>query len=121
MLGNKAEDKAVKYLKRRSFRIIERNFRHRLGEIDIIAEDGNELVIIEVRSGHKGLFHDPVESITAAKIGRLRRLAMLWLYNHGLSERNVRFDVIIVEFSETIGIFGFKRIINEIRHFENAF
>ncbi len=96
LLGNKGEELAVKYLKGRGFRILHRNFRTPIGEIDIIAEDKQTLVFIEVKTRSDDSFGLPFESVDSRKRERMRRIALLYLKHLG-KERPVRFDVISIE------------------------
>src|SRR5690606_9179029 len=90
----------VRHLMVRGYRIIERNWRCRLGEIDIIAMDGEELVIVEVRTKSRISFGTGAESVNLRKQRKLRQLALTFIHQHeqilNLSEVNVRFDVISV-------------------------
>ncbi len=112
-LGSKAESLACKLLENKGFRIIERNFRCRVGEIDIIAKDNSYIAIIEVRSSTNYSFHDPLCSFTALKIRRLRVLAQIWLNRHNEQDAFVRLDIITVVFNTGNNII--------IRHIKNAF
>ena len=98
-LGNKAELIACELLRKKGLRIIERNFRCRTGEIDIIAKDNNYIVIIEVRSTANYSFHDPLDSFTQLKIRRLRNLALIWLNCRNKQDAFIRFDIITVVFN----------------------
>lgn len=99
-LGALGEEAAVRHLMVRGYRIIERNWRCRLGEIDIIAMDGEELVIVEVRTKSRISFGTGAESVNLRKQRKLRQLALAFIHQHeqilNLSEVNVRFDVISV-------------------------
>jgi len=111
-LGRYAEAMAVKYLRRKGLKIIEQNFSCKLGELDIIARNGTEIVFIEVRSASTPLFHDPAMSITHSKIRRIRYLACIWLNNHKQQETRLRFDVVLVVLNKKE---------KEIRHIVAAF
>jgi len=114
ILGRQAEDIALVFLKKRGFKIIDRNFRCRLGEIDIVAVDGREFVFVEVRSSNNSMFNDPSESITGFKINRLRNLALFWFNVHNAQDYRMRFDVIAIVFNrEAKGV--------EINHIKAAF
>ena len=114
LVGRRAEDAAVGFLKRRGFRIIERNFFCRYGEIDIVAKSGSDLVVVEVRSATSPSFVDPLESIGSAKMGRLRKVAQAWLRAREISDYNLRFDVVAVVFERKTGK-------TQIRHIKGAF
>lgn len=110
LLGSKGEELALKYLKRKGFRILHRNFRTPLGEIDIIAEDRQTLVFIEVKTRSDDSFGLPFEAVDSRKKERMKRIALLYLKNLG-KERPVRFDVISVEIKDS----------NRIDHIIEAF
>lgn len=111
--GKRSEDLAARYLEEQGLEILERNWRWRGGEIDLVARDGETLVFVEVRS----LFSpppdlDPIETITPRKIRKIRRSAELYLAQKGLSPPAVRFDVVGIRYY--LGR-------TEIRHIPNAF
>ena len=113
-LGVKGEDLAAGYLRNKGFAILERNFSCRLGEIDIIARQGNCLVFVEVRTRSGKECGLAQESITQTKINRLRKLACFYLAGRGQAESEARFDVIAVHCAGVAGPM-------EITHIENAF
>ena len=97
-LGAKGEEIAVRYLKSRGYRIVERNYRIRLGEIDIIAEQGDDLVFIEVKTRSDTHFGSPFESVTARKQKQLSKVALEYISKQGCHDRPARFDVVGIEF-----------------------
>jgi putative endonuclease len=100
-LGKNAEDLAVDFLKRRGYRIVERNFRLRWGEIDIIGQDGDTLCFVEVKSRTSAEQGSPWEAVTFFKQRRLSRLALAYLKKrYGTLEHKARFDVIAVVFDK---------------------
>lgn len=93
-LGRRGEDAAARFLDRRGYDIIERNWTCAAGEADIIARDGDALVFVEVKtrsSTDKGL---PSEAVDAAKRGRYERIAALFLQSYDVVDVPVRFDVV---------------------------
>jgi len=98
-------------------KIIERNYRSRLGEIDIIARDQNTLVFIEVKTRAVLNAGFPEESVTEYKQNKIRKVALYYLINHGYNPNNVnyRFDVVSITF---IGEDGTRP---NIKYFKNAF
>lgn len=76
--------------------MLSRNWRCREGELDLVATDGECLVVCEVKTRSGTGFGLPVEAVTAAKIHRIRRLAGLWLSTYRVGWCEVRFDVISV-------------------------
>jgi putative endonuclease len=95
-LGKWAEDQACRALARRGYAILERRYRSRRGEIDIIARDRGVLVFIEVKSRRTLTCGSPASGVTAQKQQRLLRLAAQYLQRHGLTNAPCRFDVVSV-------------------------
>ncbi|MDG4823594.1 YraN family protein [Asanoa sp. WMMD1127] len=95
-LGAWGERQAAQYLVDEDFRVVARNWRCPLGEIDIIAWDGDTLVFCEVKT-RRGLdFGLPAEAVVGGKARRLRRLGAQWLADNDVRPREVRFDVVSV-------------------------
>lgn len=98
-LGSLGERLAVAELERRGYRVIERNFRSRLGEIDLVAEEGEDLVFIEVKT-RRGTTHGlPEEAVNSRKARKLQEVAFSYLDGHALPECSWRIDVVAVQFS----------------------
>lgn len=95
-LGALGERLADEYLRRQGYRIRARNYRTALGEIDIVAEDGDEIVFVEVKTRLGSPSLTPEESVTPSKVGRLERLAEAYLMAEGLEERMCRIDVVAI-------------------------
>lgn len=96
-LGAYGERLAARYLAELGLRVLDRNWRCSQGEIDIVALDGDCLVICEVKTRRGVGFGDPVEAVTPPKAARLRRLAACWLQEHAgavSGVQDVRVDVI---------------------------
>jgi putative endonuclease len=110
--GDAGEDMAVKLLEDEGFRILQRNYRFERGEIDIVAEDRDELVFVEVKSRHTHLFGTPEDAITPKKESFLKRTAEGYLFQHNLEDKPCRFDVVAIEWK------GEKP---EIRHLKKVF
>ncbi len=91
--GQEGEEAAVVYLKKNGYRIIEKNFRSKLGEIDIIAEQGGTLVFIEVKARANHEFGHPFIAVTSAKQRKIIQVARSFLAKHHLADRPSRFDV----------------------------
>ena len=96
-LGDFGEKVARAYLERRGYQIIEANYRCKGGEIDLVARDGDCLVVVEVRTRRGSEFGTPEESVTAAKVNRLRDLAETYAQEHPALAANIRIDVIAIE------------------------
>ena len=78
-LGRYGEDVAVRHLLDAGWQVLERNWRCRVGEIDIVARDGGVLVFCEVKTRSSALFGVPAEAVRPAKVRRIRALACHWL------------------------------------------
>ncbi|ALE92455.1 hypothetical protein AOC05_09240 [Arthrobacter alpinus] len=81
-LGQSGERVAADYLEDHGMRVIDSNWRCSAGEIDLVAFDGAALVIVEVKTRRSRRYGDPLEAVTAAKLQRLRTLAVLWAREH---------------------------------------
>jgi putative endonuclease len=93
-LGVHGERIAVAFLTGRGLRVLDRNWRCREGELDIVARDGDALVFCEVKTRRGVGFGHPVEAVTAPKQRRLRALAQRWLAAHDEHAPELRFDVV---------------------------
>ncbi len=99
--GRKAEEKACRFLRKKGFRILARNYRCRSGEIDIVAEEKGDLIFVEVRSLGPSARHLPEETIDPEKQRRLSRTALAFLRDSKMQDRPARFDVVAVETTHT--------------------
>lgn len=97
--GKYGEDLAVTYLKSKGFKIIERNYRIRGGEIDIVAIDRDTVVYVEVKTRSTHLFGLPEESVTPHKIRFLKRAASFYRANNSNLPALERIDVVSVDLS----------------------
>lgn len=95
-LGKLGEDFAAGLLSAEGYRIVERNFRCRAGEIDIIAEKDGELSFVEVKTRRTLAFGYPAEAVTAEKRRHIRRAAAYYMHTHSVCCRTVRFQVVEV-------------------------
>jgi putative endonuclease len=94
--GQLAEQVAVDQLVAHGYRIVERNFLCKLGEIDIIARHNGDLVFVEVRSGKRTPTFDPIFSVDRKKQEKIIRTAQIYLDKHFRTEPTSRFDVVLV-------------------------
>ena len=93
-LGAQGEQIAINYLHNRGYHILERNYRNKLGEIDIIAKHGNDLVFIEVKTRSDNMFGSPLEAVTSAKQRQLAKVALEYLSRQNCLDQPARFDVV---------------------------
>jgi putative endonuclease len=113
-LGERGEAAAAKFLRRLGYKIVGRQDRHRLGEIDIVAVDGRTVVFVEVKTRTSHDAGHPTEAVTPDKQRRLTRVALSFLKRHGLLESSARFDVIAVTWED-------QKRRPTIEHYKNAF
>ena len=100
-LGGQGEDWAVDFLQNQGYRIIERNFKIKLGEIDIIARDGDRICFVEVKARTNEERGSPLEALTYFKRRKLSRLALAYLKKRYQSvDVRCRFDVIAIVMNE---------------------
>lgn len=93
-IGRYGEDVAARYLADRGITVLARNWRCRLGELDIVARDGDALVICEVKTRSGNGYGSPLEAVTPIKLARLHRLAAAFLAESGLRVPRVRIDCV---------------------------
>jgi putative endonuclease len=94
ILGKQGEELASEYLVEHGYRILERNWRCRQGEIDVVAEREGVTVFVEVKTRSGLRYGHPFEAITIAKMARLRRLASAWCEAAETRRRQIRIDAI---------------------------
>lgn len=99
--GRQGEDLAAAHLQRCGWQILDRNWRCREGELDIVARDGDALVVVEVKTRRTREFGTPLSAVTPVKVRRLRRLALAWLREREVHPASIRFDVIGIVDGET--------------------
>jgi len=95
-LGRYGEDVAARHLTQDGFVVLARNWRCESGEIDIVARDGDVLVVCEVKTRSSLRYGSPFEAVTQRKLHRLERLGMRWMKDHGVRPASLRVDVVSV-------------------------
>lgn len=98
-LGKRGEDIAAEFLKKTGYKIIEKNFQKRYGEIDIVAVEDQTLVFIEVKTRTSSNFGSPLEAITPWKIKALVHSCNFYKSIHPELPESLRIDVVSVELS----------------------
>lgn len=96
ILGKQGEEIAIYYLNKKGYKILEKNFLCRQGEIDVIALDDNYIIFIEIKSRTNTEFGLPSESVTKKKIKKILKAASYYLYIRNLENLDVRIDAIEV-------------------------
>lgn len=94
-IGKKGEEMAVAYLRKRGFKIIATNWRFHHLEIDIVAQDGDEIVFVEVKTRTSSAFGHPEEAISKQKISRILNAAEAYIEEHDINQ-DARFDVMAI-------------------------
>ena len=112
--GDVGEREAARFLRKKGYRIRQAQMRNRLGEIDLIALDGETIVFVEVKSRSSTAQGAPHEAVTADKQRRLTNAALAYLKRHRLLDRSCRFDVVSIVWPAGVAQ-------PQIEHFMNAF
>ena len=107
-LGKSGEDLAESFLRHNDYKILGRNIRFKFGEIDILAKDGDDIVLVEVKTKTSDEFGEPIEEVDYFKKKKLYQLARA--LNQKYPDKNIRIDVIGIKSGPT----------TEIEHVENA-
>nr|HDN00112.1 YraN family protein [Deltaproteobacteria bacterium] len=100
-LGEKAEGLAEAFFKEKGYNVLERNYRVRWGEIDLILEDRSRIIFVEVKSRQSPKYGQPQEAITYHKRRQIIRVAKWYLQKKGYLDREIRFDVLAIRFYGT--------------------
>jgi putative endonuclease len=100
-IGKLGEEIAAEYLLKQGYQLTERNFTCRSGEIDIVAYDGEILVFAEVKYYRQGSLRDLHLAIDTNKQQKLLKAAQYYLFKHKIADRYVRFDAVLIEFTES--------------------
>ena len=111
VLGRDGERAAARFLRRKGMRILARNYRAAMGEIDLIARDGDSLVFVEVKTRRAGV---PAEAVTPAKEQSLTLTALHFLRRHHALDVRSRFDIVAIVWPDS-------RRAPAIEHIPNAF
>ena len=100
-LGDKGEQLAEKYLRKQKYKILDRNFRTRFGEIDLVARDRGQLVFVEVKTKGSHEFGLPEEEFTFYKKRKMRRAIQSWFWEKKIENDNWRVDLIALDYTDS--------------------
>lgn len=95
-VGSRYEELAAAWLAGKGYRIAERSFNCPMGEIDIIAEQGGDLVFIEVKARRGEAYGRPFEAVTRSKQAKIIKTALAYIKSKGLKPAGIRFDVVSI-------------------------
>lgn len=112
-LGRFGEAWARGYLARKGYQILDTNIRYRVGELDIIARDGSQIVFVEVKCRRSSQFGSPAEAVTRRKYERLSLAIGTYLREKGLEFADYRLDVIAL-------VLDARGAVSEVRHLEGV-
>ncbi len=113
VLGRRGEDRAARYLESCGYAVLDRNWRIREGEIDLVAARAGELVVVEVKTRRDEAFGHPFEAVDARKSRRLWRLAVAWIAAHPVEAQGRRLRV------DAIAIVGPDPAVGALEHLED--
>jgi putative endonuclease len=113
LFGQEGESAAEQYLRHKGYRIVARNLRSSVGELDLVAEDGQVLVFVEVKARRTDAFGGAIHAVHQRKQKKLIRLAAQYLSRHHVEGRLCRFDVVLLQ--------GTDDVAPQIEHIQNAF
>jgi putative endonuclease len=100
LLGKSGENLAAQFLKQSGYKILARNFKTKIGEIDIIAYDKDTISFVEVKTRHSDRFGLPQESISPFKQRQISKAALAYLKDNNLLNKKARFDVVSIILSQ---------------------
>ena len=112
ILGKEGERIAEAYLRKKGYRLVERNYRCPVGELDLVVLDRRVIVFVEVKTRTDERFGAPLESVDRRKQRKMIKAALFFLSRHRLHHREARFDVVGISFMEREPV---------VEHVENAF
>ncbi|MCH8049350.1 YraN family protein [Patescibacteria group bacterium] len=100
VFGNKAEDLAAAFLKKKGLKILAQQYKTNIGEIDLVAKDGDEIVFVEVKARRSSHFGYPEESVTKSKLKKIVLVAEQYLREKKFERAPFRIDVIAIELDQ---------------------
>jgi putative endonuclease len=109
--GRTGEQVAALFLSERGYRVLAKNQRTPLGELDLICLDGSQVVVVEVKARYDDEYGSALEAIGPRKAARLRAAALWWLCERGQSPCSLRFDAVVVDLDHH----GLPRTVQQIK------
>lgn len=112
--GSAGEVRAQNLLEKKGYKLLARNWRSKLGEVDLIFEDGEVIVFVEVKTIiKKSPYFQPEDNLTPAKERKLKQLALAYLNYRNLGEVSYRIDLVAIDLDESLNLI-------DIRHYESV-
>ena len=111
-LGKKGERIAAGYLKKKGLRILEKNYSCEVGEVDLIAAQGDEIIFVEVKTRSSIEFGWPEDAVDKKKQKRIHRTAHYYLGHFSMPEPSIRFDIISILENPDTGKYDISHIVN---------
>lgn len=113
-IGSYTENIAATYLLNNGYSILDRNYRNKFGEIDIICQKDNIIIFVEIKSRYTNSFGNPLESVSCHKQKKIILLSKFYILYKKLSDFNIRYDVIEIYLNHLNNTY-------EVNHLEDAF
>jgi putative endonuclease len=113
IIGKIGEDAAEKYLRKKRYQIVERNFRTKFGEIDLICKFENILVFVEVKTKTGSSYGEQWEMVSKRKLEKVKRMAQVYLSQQGQGEVACRIDV--------VGVWLVGGVVDKLEHWEAVY
>lgn len=114
-IGSFGEDLSINYLIDNGYYILEKNYRNKIGEIDVICKKNNLLIFIEVKSRYTNSYGFPIESVTYYKRKQIIKVSMLYIILNKYNNFNIRYDVIEVFFNKNNDLFNINHTTDAFR------
>ncbi len=113
-IGSKGEAYAQKFLEEKGYKLLEHNWRSKLGEIDLIFKEGEDVIFVEVKTIiKKSPYFHPEDNLTPSKEKKLKQLALAYLNYRNLGQISYRIDLVAIDLSESLGVI-------DMRHYESV-
>ena len=113
-IGSYTENIAATYLLSNGYSILDRNYRNKFGEVDIICQKDNLIIFVEIKSRYTNSFGSPLESVSCHKQNKIILLSKYYILYKKLSDFNIRYDVIEIYLNHLNNTY-------EVNHLEDAF
>ena len=114
-IGNYSEKIAERYLESKGYYILDKNFRNKFGEVDIICRKADLIIFVEIKSRYTNSYGSPLESVTCYKQNKIILLSKYYILNKNLVNFNIRYDVIEIYLNHLNNLYKVNHIIDAFR------